>query len=214
VLATLTMIAAGCGGQVIAPSQSSDATSGSGGASATATATASGAGGMSGVGGSSVASTSTGGAPACNDPTVFVDILGDGPNQHVDASCAPEAHLTLPGGAKTPPPKQPPPPASGTLTVTACPLSPNLVLLLNGQSTSWPASIANATIIYFHDGAEYDESPTESGALEVLTFEPVGGVIEGTFSATMTPKDPAGIPSKIQITGKFRVCRGPDWVPV
>src|SRR5512133_2723580 len=92
VLATFTTIALGCGGQVITPSQTSDATSGNGGAASSATA--SGAGGMGGSGGSFAASTSTGTVPAaCDDATVFVDILGDGPNQHFDASCAPEGHL-------------------------------------------------------------------------------------------------------------------------
>lgn len=212
VLATFTTIALGCGGQVITPSQSSNATSGNGGAASSAAA--SGAGGMGGSGGSLVASTSTGAEPAaCNDATVFVDILGDGPNQHFDASCAPEGHINYPGGAKSPPPPGPPPPGS-TLVINACPTAPGLVLILGGQSSTWPASIANATVLYFHDGAEYDASPAESGALEVFTFEPVGGVIEGAFTATVAAKDPAGIPSKIQITGKFRICRGPDLVPV
>jgi len=203
-LATLTTLALGCGGQVITPSQSSNSTSG-GGESATASSTA----GAGGAGGGFVVSSSTGAPPpTCNDATVFVDILGDGANQHYDASCAPEGHLLVPGGAQTPPSP------GSTLTITTCPLSANQVLVLNGSSNTWPASIANATIIYYHDGAEYDASPDQSGAFEVLTFEPVGGVIEGTFTGTLAPKNPAGIPAKIHITGKFRVCRSADWWPV
>lgn len=199
-LATWTSLALGCGGTVITPSQSSSSTSGGdGGASATA----------SGAGGGFVVSSSTGAPPpACNDATVFVDILGDGANQHYDASCAPEGHLLLPGGAKTPAgPK-------GTLTITTCPLAANQILVLYGASDTWPASIADASIIYYHDGAEYDVTPAGSGSLEVFTFEPVGGVIEGAFTATVASKDPTGNPGKIQINGKFRVCRGADWVPV
>ncbi len=200
-LGLFVTIAVGCGSTVITPSQSSNATSG--GASAT------GAGGTGGAGGSFVASTSSGPQPiACNDPTVFLDILGDGASQHFDASCAPQGTLTLPGGAKTPAG------APSTLVINACTTSESLVLVLSGQSSDWPTSIGNATIIYQHDGAEYDVSPAESGALEIVTFEPVGGVIEGAFTATVASKDPAGNPGKIQITGKFRVCRGPDSVPV
>jgi hypothetical protein len=206
-LATLTTLALGCGGEVITPSQSSSATSGNGGAASSATA--SGAGGMT----SSVASTSAGPEPAvCDDPTVFVDILGDGANQHFDASCAPIATLTLPGGAKLPPPG--PPSQGSTLAVVACSAASNPVLLVYGQSLSWPGSISTAQIMYYHEGAEYDQAPTASGSLEVFTFEDVGGVVTGTFTATLVPKDPAGIPAQIKITGKFRVCRGPDVVPV
>ena len=202
-LATFVTIAAGCGGTVITPSQSSNATSGNGGASAT------GAGGMSSAGGSFVVSSGTGPQPAvCNDPTVFLDILGDGANQHFDASCAPQGTLNLPGGAKTPAG------APSTLVINACTTSSSLVLVISGQSSDWPTSLGNATIIYDHDGAEYDVSPAESGALEIVTFEPVGGVIEGAFTATVASKDPNGNPAKIQITGKFRVCRGPDSIPV
>ncbi|MEP7126633.1 MAG: hypothetical protein ABJE95_37220 [Byssovorax sp.] len=206
-LATLTTLALGCGGEVIVPSQSSDSGSGSGsgGASATASSTAS----TGGAGGSVVASSSTGAPPpTCNNATVFVDILGDGANQHYDASCAPEGHLSLPGGAKTPPSP------GGSLTITTCPLAANQILVLYGASGDWPAAISDAMIIYYHDGAEYDVSPAQSGALEIVTFEPVGGVIEGAFTATVAAKDPSGNPNKIQITGKFRVCRGADWVPV
>jgi hypothetical protein len=210
-LGTATAIAVGCGGTVIIPSQSSDATSGNGGA--TATATAASTGGVGGAGGSIFTSSSTGSTVACNDPSVFVDIVGDGVNQHYDASCAPEAHLLLPGGAKPPPP-EPPPPPSGTLTITTCTVGPSLVLVLNGQSSTWPASIASASVIYYHDGAEYDASPDASGSLDVVTFEPVGGVITGAFTVTLAPKSSTGMPAKIQIAGKFRVCRGADWVPV
>ena len=203
-LATLTTLALGCGGTVITPSQSSNTTSGDGGASATATST----GGTGGAGGSFAVSSSTGAPPpACNDATVFVDIVGDGANQHHDASCAPEGHVLQPGGAKTPY-------GGGTLTITTCPLATNQVLVLSAAQMSWPATAESPTIYYYHDGAEYDSTAAFGGQLEVFTFEAVGGVIEGAFTATVVPKDPAGTPSKIQITGKFRVCRGPDFVPV
>lgn len=206
-LATLTTLALGCGGTVVIPSQSSNATSGGDGGAAS-TSTASSTGGMGGAGGSVVASSSTGAPPpACNDATVFVDIVGDGANQHYDASCAPEGHILQPGGAKTPF-------GGGTLTITTCPMKPNQVLVLSGASGSWPATVNDATIYYYHDGAEYDASPGAGGQLEVVTFEAVGGVIEGAFTAIVVPKDPAGMPAKIQITGKFRVCRGADWIPV
>lgn len=207
-LGTVTAIAVGCGGTVIIPSQSSDATSGAGGATATATATAASTGGIGGAGGSIFTSSSTGSPVACNDPTVFVDIVGDGVNQHYDASCAPEAHLLFPGGAKTPPPP------GATLTITTCTLGPSIVLTLSGQSSDWPASVTVSSLLYYHDGAEYDASPDASSTLAVVTFEQVGGVVEGAFTLYLVPKDPAGTPAKIQIAGKFRVCHGPDWVPV
>jgi hypothetical protein len=205
-LATLTTLALGCGGTVITPSQSSSSTSGGeGGASATASST----GGMGGAGGTFAVSSSTGAPPpTCDEATVFVDILGDGANQHYDASCSPEGHLLLPGGAKTPPSPE------GTLTITTCSMAANQVLVLNAAPMAWPATAANPNVYYYHDGAEYDASPGAGAKLEVLTFEPVGGVIEGTFTATVVPKNPSGIPAKIQITGKFRVCRGQDWLPV
>jgi hypothetical protein len=209
-LATLTTLALGCGGTVITPSQSSSSTSsvtsgGDGGASATAGST----GGMGGAGGSFAVSSSTGAPPpTCNDATVFVDILGDGANQHYDASCSPEGHILQPGGAKTPPSP------GGALTITTCSMGANQVLVLYAASASFPATVANPTIYYYHDSAEYDSTAASGGQLEVLTFEAVGGVIEGTFTTTVVPKDPAGMPAKIQITGKFRVCRGPDWYPV
>jgi hypothetical protein len=153
-------------------------------------------------------SSSTGAPPpVCNDATVFVDILGDGANQHYDASCAPEGHVLQPGGAKTPSP-------GGTLTITTCSQGASQVLVLSVAQMSWPATAESPTIYYYHNGAEYDATAAFGGQLEVVTFEAVGGVIEGAFTATVVPKDPAGMPAKIQITGKFRVCRGADWIPV
>jgi hypothetical protein len=205
-LVLATTLAVGCGTQVITPSQSSSATAGGGGDASTS------ASGTGGAGGGFVVSSSTGAPPppSCNDATVFVDIVGDGANQHYDASCSPEGHLLLPGGAKTPGSGS----GGGALTITTCPLSANQVLVLYGGSTTWPATINDATVYYYHDGAEYDASPGSGAELEVLTFEPVGGMIEGTFTAIVVPKDPSGNPAKIQITGKFRVCRGGDWIPV
>jgi hypothetical protein len=213
---TLTTIALGCGGEAITPSQSSNTTSGNGGAAGSATASgAGGAGGTTGVGGSFASSTSTGVEPAtCDGSMVFVDILGDGPDQHFDVNCAPAADLILPGGAPSPPPGPPPPPQKGTLVINACPLAPASSFVISGFSGTWPASITTVDVFYYHNGAEYRESPGGGSQFEVLTFEAVGGVVTGTFTATVTPTDPAGIPAKIQITGKFRVCRGPDYVPV
>ena len=213
---TFTTIALGCGGEVITPSQSSSATSGNGGAAASASATgAGGTGGTMGVGGSFASSTSTGVEPAtCDASLTFVDILGDGPDQHFGASCAPGATLHLPGGAPSPPPGPPPAPQKGTLVVNACPSAPVSSFMIFGFSDMWPASISSVHVIYYRNGAEYLASPSGGGQLDVLTFEAVGGVVTGTFTATVTPMDPAGIPAKIQITGKFRVCRGPDYQPV
>lgn len=44
----------------------------------------------------------------------------------------------------------------------------------------------------------------------MATLGPVGGVIEGSFAATVVshPASDGGAP--IPITGKFRVCRDPD----
>jgi hypothetical protein len=213
-------IALGCGGEVIIPSQSSNATSGNGGAAGSATASGAGgtmgsAGGTMGVGGSFVSSTSTGIQPAtCDGALSFVDILGDGPDQHFDASCAPTAELILAGGPPSPPPGPPQPPQKGTLVINACPPAPVSSLVISGFSDTWPASVTKLDITYSHDGAEYHGSAGGGSQLDVLTFEAVGGVVTGTFTATVIPVDPAGIPAKIQITGKFRVCRGPDYVPV
>ncbi len=217
-----TTFASGCGGEVILPSQSSTTTSGNGGAAGSATATATGAGGTMGVGGSTMgvggsfmSSTSTGVEPAtCDASLSFVDLVGDGPDQHFDASCGPLAWLLLPGGAPAPSPGPPPQPQQGTLVINACLTAPVSSLVISGFSDTWPASITKVDIVYYHAGAEYHGSAGSGSQLDVLTFEAVGGVVTGTFSATVTPVDPAGIPAKIQITGKFRVCRGPDYMPV
>jgi hypothetical protein len=200
-LAAFITLAAGCGGTVVVPSQSSDSSSGSGNGGAGSSS--------SGAGGSFTVSTSTGTQPGfCNDATVFFDIVGDGANQHFDASCSPEGHLSFPGGAKTP--KGPP----TTLVLTPCSTSNSVVLSIAAESDAWPTNVSDVTFTYYHEGAEYDVSLPQSNALEVFTFESVGGVIEGAFTTTVTSKDPAGTPGKIQITGKFRVCRGPDLIPV
>lgn len=57
------------------------------------------------------------------------------------------------------------------------------------------------------DGREWVSA---NAALSVTDFGAVGGLIRGTFRATMTPKLNA---SAEQVTGSFGVCRGADRFP-
>jgi hypothetical protein len=191
-------IAGGCGSAHLA-GQATGTASGSGGAIATASST----GGSGGV----PSGTGTFTMPMCNDPTVFVDILGDGPAQHIDASCAPEGSLLSAHGGRPPPP----PPPMGSLGIVACPKAAAYVLELEAAGLWWPASTTFVTVRYQHGGAVYTAM---DGSFTVTTFGPVGGLVEGSFSATVMPPagDDAGAP--IMISGKFRVCRTPDLNPV
>ena len=202
-------VAAGCSG-VIATGVTG-ATSGSGGAATTGT-TAIGTGGTSGTGGGLVGSgggTTT--APTCNDPTVFFDIEGDGPLQHFDMSCAPDGYVLHAGGAGPPPPPPPPPP-TGWLVLEACPKGMAITLSLQANDASWPATGTIVSATYMSGGIQYQLFAT--GTVDVVTFGAVGEVIEGTFSAGFASTSGGDAGATLMLTGKFRVCRGPDVYPV
>jgi hypothetical protein len=205
-------IALGCG-SVVVPGDASGASSGSGGVDTSTSAVSSSASGMGGNSSTgtftSSVTTGTGGGAACNDATVFVEIVGDGPVQHFDASCAPEGHLVWPGGPTPPGPPEPP----TYLSISACPLAKGGGPFSIGAGyMMWPGTSNNANASYLHAGAMYSETPASSGVLEVTKLEMVGGVIEGAFTVTVASKTAGGMP--IMLAGKFRVCRGPNLIPV
>lgn len=216
VIVTCAGLGLGCG-SVVVPDDSAGAATGSGGAGGAGNGTAV-ASSASGVGGDFSTGTFTstsgaGGSAACDDPTVFVDIEGDGALQHYDVSCAPLGYLNWPGGPVPPP--GPPPQQLTYLQIIACPnLNAGSPISIGAGFMMWPGTATNASVSYFHGSTMYGESPATSGILDVTTLEMVGGVIEGTFTVTVAQTMSGGDPGAIKLTGKFRVCRGPDVIPV
>lgn len=207
-------LAVGCNSSVLTTDATS--TSGSGGAGGTTTSSSGGAGGIGGAGGGGFISSSSGSGagPACGDGSVFVDIEGD-VFEHLDALCAPEGFLILGGGpGKPPPPKGPPPPPGppqplgGPLAIIGCPGAADQVLNLSAQSDVWPAPGGQPTIQLTHDGVTYLGQGSDGAVITVTLFEPVGGIIEGTFSGMVLPQG-VNLPP-LKISGKFRVCHRPD----
>jgi hypothetical protein len=72
----------------------------------------------------------------------------------------------------------------------------------------WPAQQTMVSGTYQHGGTTY--SANADGMITVTTFGPVGGVIEGSFSATFMPPPGVDAAAPIMLTGKFRVCHTPD----
>jgi hypothetical protein len=131
----------------------------------------------------------------CHDPTTFVDILGDGPPQHIDASCEPEGWFS---SGET----------WGGLGIVACSQSPSaFVLTVGGPVDGWPGQSSMTTGAYQRGGINYGSNG--DGTLTITTLEPVGGAIEGSFSMTFTPPAAASA-APIALTGKFRVCHTPS----
>lgn len=207
-------LALGCGSEVIIGDASG--TTGAGGATASSSVvTTSATTSTTTFATTTTVSTGVGGAPACNDPDLFVDVQGsDGTFNHFDASCMPEGHLVWPGGASPPPPPGPPPPPVTTyMQITACPYSQTGPYFSVGAGwMSWPGFAANASVTYAIGGTSYSEIPTQTGVLQVDSMEMVGGVITGTFKAMIGPL--GSTTSTLEIYGKFRVCRTPDQIPV
>jgi hypothetical protein len=197
------VLAAGCSSVVTEPGQTSGTTSGSGGASSTTSSTA------TGLGGGFTTSTGTGGAPLCDPATLFVDIEGD-VQQHIDGSCGPMGSVLWQTGPKPPPPPKTPAGAPGYLSIDACTANADPVLFAGALANTWPADATGATITYVYAGATYSNSASPDGELVVTTFEPTGGVIEGTFTAVVTRQGPGNGPMQLKLTGKFRVCHGND----
>jgi hypothetical protein len=74
---------------------------------------------------------------------------------------------------------------------------------VEGCSPSWPASISDAFIYYGGD-----TGVALAATLNVTKVEPVGGIIEGTFSGTLYSGPKSNLPWPI--AGAFRVCRVRD----
>lgn len=158
------------------------------------------------MGGSPDTSSTVVGTPAvCTDSTIFFDIEGDGPLQHYDVSCKPDGYLVWPGGPKPP---GPPPEPGKNLFVNACSTQASYHLTVTTDPQLWPASGSILSASYQRSGVTY--SLQGPGTIDVTSLGPVGGVIEGTFSVLVTD----GGTSTIMLTGKFRVCREPDQIPV
>ena len=186
----LVGLAVGCGPTVIAPNETGVG-AGGGAISSSPTATNSGTGGSGGV----VIGPPE---PACDDPSVFLDVAGD-----VSVSFDPECvlsgqinHGTSPGLER--------------LEIIGCVIVHDRRLRLSAHEPAWPATSNHAQVELLHPAGSYSEAPTESGVLDVHTFGSVGGVIEGSFNAALGATDPATVPWSIDVVGKFRVCRGPD----
>ena len=193
----------GCGSDGGHPSQTSAAaSSGSGGTTSTGVGGGAGAGGSDGG-----ADAGGGGAAPCSDPTVFFEIDGDGDALRLGAECHPQGYLShggvplLDGGT---------PPTSDTLYLAACPtLTADTRIWIYAGSAAWPATSDHATVHYQKSGVNLDETPASGGTLDVTGLGDVGGVIEGSFSATVAAKlGDGGAP--LALTGTFRACRAPD----
>jgi hypothetical protein len=96
--------------------------------------------------------------------------------------------------------------------LNGCPAaSANPVLLMNGYAPVWPGPTASASIQYWINGALFQSDPG-TAQIQLDTIDDVGGYLEGSFSGQLTPVGAA--PAPIKVTGKFRVCRQPDQIPV
>jgi len=203
-------LALGCGSVVIEPGQTSGTTSGGGGATATTT-TSSNTVTDTGVGGGFTTSTGAGGsAPLCDASGLFLDVEGDVPLEHFDGDCFPEGTVLWLAGPNPPPPPKTPAGIPGYLTIDACPVKMAPTLQLGGQSATFPAGLAITSLTFAYADGLYANDPTADSLLDVTTFEPTGGVIEGTFTVTVVRQGPGSGPATLKLTGTFRVCHGPD----
>jgi hypothetical protein len=215
--------AAACGGgrmpeHASGTSGGSGGTSGGSGGATTTSQTTGGSGGSIVLAGGAGGSVSGGGipgtqiSPTCNDPTIFFDINGDGPLQHFDASCTPRGHLVI--GSLGPPPPPPPSPAAGILVLEACP--GGLVSLRLQTTTSggtWPGTATIADGSYSRGGVDY-QLVAGTATVTVTSYQGMGGVIEGTFTAPFAPTSAADGGASLVLSGSFRVCHWYDEIIV
>jgi hypothetical protein len=207
--ASAAALAFGCSSVTVDPGVSGGTTSGSGGATTTSS--------MASGGSTSFTTSSTGGGPACSETMVFVDVQSDMPLDHFDVSCAPVGNIDYGGGpgAPPPPPDPPPPPSAGLLFIHGCSAKGSgFGIELRSEWMMFPGASNQVRITYWHDSVEYHESPTDGASLEVTKLDPTGGVIEGTFSGSLTPLVPGNGPPMLVISGKFRICHGNDFATV
>lgn len=185
-------LALGCSSAVVDPNDR-----GSGGATSSHSTTSGGSGGSGGEGAFAFGPP----GPACDDPSVFVEITGD-VDFNLDAGSRPTgfiANATQPDSAH--------------LTIGSEETAGGNRVSITAAGTTWPGSSNQASIWLAYDGGIYEEAPANSAAIEVTTFEMPGGLVEGSFSATLEATEPVSGPQSIQITGQFRACRAPDpWI--
>lgn len=200
-------LAVACTSVVVEPGQSSGTTSGSGGATSSTTTTTTTITGD--VGGGFISSSSSGG-PLCADANLFIDITGDVPFQHVDASCEPSGFLIFgSAGPKPPPPPGPPQPLPSGAGIFACGGSQAFVINVSASGSVWPGTSTMGSIHYAIDGVEWANGPADDVLLEIDVVDPIGGVMEGSFSGVLAPP-PGTTAMPKKVTGKFRVCHAWD----
>lgn len=203
-LAAIAALALGCGTSV----ETASTTSG-GGATTTAT---------TGTGGALVTSTTitvttttvtTAPPPDCDPATTYFDYVIDGGQVTHYGDGAPMAYFVWPGGASPP---GPPPPPNATLVVLACAVCDAPTMTVSGTSPTWgPGVTVGATLDDYVGGVHYQSSPG-AATLTLTTLSDVGGYLEGSFSGVLQPVGTK--PPALQVSGKFRVCRRPDQIPV
>jgi hypothetical protein len=217
ILGVCSLIAVGCGSQV----ESESAAAASGGAGTSSAEGSGGAGGVSGEGGSLAVGGggwNQGGGPPCADKDSFIDVLGDGDTKHFVLGY-PEASVpwgrliagvgNVASSDPSPPPTPPPPdPMPGLVEMEG---------ISNGNAgirifEHMPAILGtgyDGFTRYETESATY-ETTTDATTVTITTFGEVEHAIEGSFSADVTLMNGGGGPSKLVISGTFRVCRIPD----
>jgi hypothetical protein len=195
-LATIAALVLGCGSSV----EIASTTSGGGGAGGASTGT----GATSTTITITTTSVTTLPPPACDPDSTFLEYQVDGGGlTRFDDTCAPSGFFVWPGGADPP---GPPPPPNATLVVEACPVSDQNPVVVSGASPAWPGTSTNASLQF------YSYPPAGPATLVLVVLADVGGYLEGSFSGTIM--SPGGGPTAVEVSGKFRVCRQPDQIPV
>jgi hypothetical protein len=168
------------------------------GSSSTVGSGAAGGGGHAGAG-----SGGEGGISPCLDP--FIDLSGDGADQHLTYACngsfgqsslGPSgfiAHDALTG--------------SVSLGIYGCAddglPSPGVALAVSDASA---AGMYQGASLYYTDlELEHHDDVPPGATVTITTLEAVGGIIEGAFEAAVE-----GQGQPIQLSGAFRVCRIED----
>ena len=164
-----------------------------------------GGAGSGGAGSITITSGSSGGGgliigeapPACDDPTVFLEVSGD-LSLSADSSCLPTGQIDTS-------------PSPDVLSIGArCEGEGGFGIDAPSDGQIWPGASSEASVWLVYGGGAYAQAPAKSGTLEVTTFEAPGGVVEGSFSAALEATKPGSGPPTIKIHGSFRVCREYD----
>jgi hypothetical protein len=200
----LAVLVFACGGTVVEPGDTSASASGTGGAGGTSASSSAAIGGNGGgfdPATSSASSGQGGGFASC--PDTFIAIEGDGGPLQLTSGCGwgssetagPVGYL-FSGGQ-----------AVGNLVVEGCAANPDTdpLLRLGATFESVPETALGQAYYVDASGTERDSGP-KGLSMTLTTFEKVGTVIEGSFTATLEP----GGMNELLLSGSFRVCRVED----